>query len=453
MKVIAGLALAWAVAFWLPFLFVEAAAYLYHQACAAGMFMGPVAGMVWDVVFDCAGILRAVISLTALAISVAVPLAMLLRMIARARLRAGMTNPLDRLRAWTVAHPRATRGIVALPAFVWSATVVVSAATYVHQWGRYFMYGELAGSDAVRHLHTVYGLVMGGFACAMVLASVGLVRLARAGHRRLLAPTLGDEPVATAVEPVRSRRLGVDAVAVTAETRAAVVAMALLPVVTLLVVGAAKLGDGATEACLAAYVAVALMGAMAFQRASRIAVGVDGVFVSGTSRSRFFAYRDLDDVRAHGSDLELVRRGRVMLRLQLHGKDARQRDAVALRIREAVETARQRGTAAVGDLVAAVPEAKLARIVEGAGGYRSPSVTRKQLWKVVEGPEHDAGTRALAARALLAAGDGAERVRLRVAADGCVQPRVRVALLDLADEERAEDEEAAPASAARRLGA
>ena len=294
---------------------------------------------------------------------------------------------------------------------------------------------------------------MGGFACAMVLASVGLVRLARAGHRRLLAPTLGDEPVATAVEPVRSRRLGVDAVAVTAETRAAVVAMALLPVVTLLVVGAAKLGDGATEACLAAYVAVALMGAMAFQRASRIAVGVDGVFVSGTSRSRFFAYRDLDDVRAHGSDLELVRRGRVMLRLQLHGKDARQRDAVALRIREAVETARQRGTAAVGDLVAAVPEAKLARIVEGAGGYRSPSVTRKQLWKVVEGPEHDAGTRALAARALLAAGDGAERVRLRVAADGCVQPRVRVALLDLADEERAEDEEAAPASAARRLGA
>ena len=62
-------------------------------------------------------------------------------------------------------------------------------------------------------------------------------------------------------------------------------------------------------------------------------------------------------------------------------------------------------------------------------------MTRSQLWSVVEGPEHDAVTREAAAKALVANGDGDERARLRVAAGQCAQPRVRIALMDLSEEE------------------
>ena len=49
---------------------------------------------------------------------------------------------------------------------------------------------------------------------------------------------------------------------------------------------------------------VALSSALLFRRASRVAVGVDGVRVAGTSRTRFYGYKDLDGVRVNGGDVE-----------------------------------------------------------------------------------------------------------------------------------------------------
>jgi hypothetical protein len=68
-----------------------------------------------------------------------------------------------------------------------------------------------------------------------------------------------------------------------------------------------------------------------------------------------------------------------------------------------------------------------------ASGYRSPSISREQLWEVVEGST-DAATRATAAGALAAAFDDADRARLRVVASRCAEPRTRLALGALAAE-------------------
>src|SRR6202041_3264287 len=104
-----------------------------------------------------------------------------------------------------------------------------------------------------------------------------------------------------------------DAVAVTTETRAAVAAMVALNLAALVVAiwSDRAIHDPRVLAGLVGYAAVALGGAALFRHASKVAVGVDGVFVKGTSRTRFYAYRDLDAARVDGGDLELVRRDRV----------------------------------------------------------------------------------------------------------------------------------------------
>ena len=65
-----------------------------------------------------------------------------------------------------------------------------------------------------------------------------------------------------------------------------------------------------------------------------------------------------------------------------------------------------------------------------------PSVSHDALWSLVEGAAVDATTRAAAAEALVRTGGEPERARLRVAAAHCADPRVRVVLEELADDER-----------------
>jgi hypothetical protein len=406
---------------------------LYRAAYTAGWFGGMRSSVIRDAIHDSYDLVYVMGRGTLLGLTFAVSVAMLVRMIARARVRAGLADPLDRLRAWTAARAVGARRLLALPAIAWVVAEAGLAARFVRYWGGWSMYGSLAGTATIQELHRLFAWLLGSFAVALLVPALGIYAATRVGARAFLAPTLaGDD-----ADPVPSeRRIGFDAVAVTAETRAAVAGMAVLPfLVVNYLITAKALTDATVAAALATYVAVAIGATLAFRRASRIAVGSDGVFVTGSSRSRFFAYRDVDAVRARGADIELVRKGRVILRLQLHGKDAAHKEAIVQRIDEAVRAAREQSTATVAAIVAAVPEAKLARLADGGEGYRSPSVTRSQLWSVVEGPEHDALTREAAAKALVASGDGGERERLRVAAGQCAQPRVRIALMDLSEEE------------------
>jgi hypothetical protein len=364
-----------------------------------------------------------------------VPLAALVRTVARARLRAGLADPLERVRRWLAGHPRGGRVLVAVPAALWLANWTRHVALYVVGWRGSTMYGASGRSWWPLSMHEYYACGMVAAWCLAALAAVGIHALTRAGLRALVAPTPVPDVAAA------GDRIVFDAVAVTPETRAAVVAMAALPFVSVGAIVAASLGDAATIAALCAYVAVAVSGTIAFRRASRVAIGIDGVFISGTSRTRFSAYRDLDDARAVGGDLELLRAGRGIVRLQLHGEDAVHRTAILERLRASIDAVRQ-GEAAngAGNVVATTSDGELARIAEGAVDYRAPALTREQLWSVVEGSAHAAPARIAAAKALATLRDPGESARLRVVADHCAEPGVRVELRELVYQTEEEEE-------------
>ena len=89
--------------------------------------------------------------------------------------------------------------------------------------------------------------------------------------------------------------------------------------------------------------------------------------VSGSARTRFFAYRELDDAQARGDDLVLTRGARIVLRLQLHGKDAARRAAVLERIRGAIRRAKDERRDPTTDFVSTASGEDLTRAAFGAG--------------------------------------------------------------------------------------
>jgi hypothetical protein len=74
--------------------------------------------------------------------------------------------------------------------------------------------------------------------------------------------------------------------------------------------------------------------------------------------------------------------------------------------------------------------------------YRESLLDADRLWRVVDDPSMVPATRAGAAMALAALDDEA-RARLRVAADACADPKLRVALSHVADGGKEEEMEAA----------
>jgi hypothetical protein len=355
------------------------------------------------------------------------PLGYVARTVARARVRAGGRDVLASAQRWTMAHPSAVRALTALPSSALAA------------WVAYRCY-ELPGYGQVP-LPALIGM-MALWAIPAVFAAIGWTALARAGLRALVAPVLDDEEAMS--KDVAAGEISFDAVAVTRETRAAIGATAALTVAMVAWIATLTptvlFHDARVGAAVLVYVAVTLGGAALFRRASRIAIGLDGVFVTGSSRTRFFAYRDLDYAHADGSDLILVRGTRVVLRLQLHGKDAARREAVLERLRLAIRAAHEGRKDPATDFVAAASREVLARAAHGAGDYRASALSVEQLWAIVEGPSLDGEARANAASALVGSGGAEARARLRVAAEHCADPRVRVALQGLCAEDEPEDE-------------
>jgi len=72
------------------------------------------------------------------------------------------------------------------------------------------------------------------------------------------------------------------------------------------------------------------------------------------------------------------------------------------------------------------------------GGHRSPAVSREQLWAVLEGASADGETRTAAARALAVTLTDEDRPRMRAIATRVTDPRLRVALDALVEEEEEE---------------
>ena len=351
--------------------------------------------------------------------SLGVPLAFAARMVARARVRAGHADPLDRSRRWTAAHPLGTAALLA-------ALPTATQAIFIHWMNGWWW--------------LPWPMLVG----VAVACGLGQRAIARRGLRALLSPTLHGEEATAAPRAVDPDELHFDAVAVTAEAKGAVAALAAvslgvaawiasLPILSLF-------RDPRVFAVMGAYVGVAAGAALAFRRASRIAVGLDGVYVGGSSRPRFFAFRDVDEARERHGDLELVRRGRVLLRLQFHGEDAARREAIGARIRDGIARASAAARDAAANFVASASSTTVARSAHGGADYRVPSVSRDALWSLVEGQGVHAEARAAAARVLADTGDAPERDRLRVAAERCADPKLRVVLEEFAEDAAHDDD-------------
>ena len=238
------------------------------------------------------------------------------------------------------------------------------------------------------------------------------------------------------------------AVAVTARTKGHVLAMSLVTLGMLVFpwIGTdLSLPGWAMSVLMPAYAAALVGWAAWFRKASTIAVGRDGVFVRGTAKERFIAYGSFDEVRLTGISLDLVKNGERLVRLQLHGADAARAESLAERIRTALGQARRTDGAHL--LARVATSGALGRAARGATDYREAAVSREQLWELVEGEATDGAARLAAATALAGGGDRQERARLRIAAVHVADPRVRVALEELAED----DEVAALMLPGRRL--
>jgi hypothetical protein len=354
--------------------------------------------------------------------TLALPLGFLARMVARARMRAGHADPLEPARRWVAAHPRIASALAAvLPAAYQAMVLLHWRFMWAHQIGWLLVTASLAGWVQARFV--------------------------RSGLRVFLEPTVDDRSAVAEIETVDPDEIRFDAVAVTTETRAAVAALGAVTLVAIVWIMtspiAALFTDSDVLSAIAAYVAVAAASAWIFQRASRIAVGKDGVYVGGSSRPRFFAFRDLDEAREGHGDLELVKRGATALRLQLHGQDVLRRGAILARVRDGIAEAQRVQREGATHFVASVSSSTVARSSQGATDYRVPSISRDSLWSLVEGAGVEATARTAAALAIVEACDGGELRRLRVAASRCADPGVRASLVEIAaDREEAEEEEA-----------
>lgn len=358
-------------------------------------------------------------TLSLFAATFVVPLGYVTRRMARARVRAVHADPLDRVRRWVSGHPRWTAALLALP------PAASQALFLAWSYGFRAPLGFLSNTPALAMFAVVLGF--------------GVVqwRLLGAGLRSLLSPTL--ERPSTATPSIDPAEIRFAAVAVTRETKGAVAMLAALTLGTLGWVATRPIQslfhDRAVFAVIGGYVVVAALSAWLFQRASTIRVGVDGIYVGGTSRPRFFAYRDLDEVRDRGGDIELVKRDRVLLRLQLHGEDAARREAILARIREATARVAEVEREGAANIVVSRSKSTVARASAGGTDYRMPAVSRDALWSLVEGSGVSGRARTAAAEVLAQTSGESERARMRVAAERCADPKVRVALEELASEE------------------
>ena len=330
------------------------------------------------------------------------------------RARAGSRrDPLLQLRDALRAHPQLASALPWLPFAYW---------LYALHWELTSGSGWWWGWDTVVS------------AVSMVLSSVVSTWVGKLLLRALdrLPKSADPETFSSSSDETRFR-----AVAVTPRSQAIVagalgLSAAMVAFVTTVNLG--QIGCDSLALLVLAYTVVVGFTARWFQVASTIRVGRDGVFVQGTSKTRFYAYRDFDAVHVSGATLHLRRGTRTVVRLQLHGDDLHRGAFLAERVEAALAAARN--VSGAESLVAH------GRAALGAD-YRNASLSREQLWELIEA-DGTAGDARHAAAAILAVSlDAGDRSRLRIAAAHTAEPRVRVALEAFARE--AEDEEESPA--------
>lgn len=206
------------------------------------------------------------------------------------------------------------------------------------------------------------------------------------------------------------------------------------------------LGLGAVHpvAVLSTIITAGLLGMPAFWLARKlmpswISVGSDGVLVKKIRRN-FLPFGDLKGVRVDGGpvyfSVVIERKGGKALRVP--AASAVQAQGVASHVNEALDAFESRRHAALVDGLERGAKdlgewrQSLRGLLEGSG-YRSQSLGKEDLLRVVEDPGQPARMRVAAAVALESKAGPEERRRIRVAAETCASPKVRIALEEAAE--------------------
>jgi hypothetical protein len=173
-----------------------------------------------------------------------------------------------------------------------------------------------------------------------------------------------------------------------------------------------------------------------------IDVGADGIWLS--KGNTFVPYAELLQVTIENADLVLVRKSHGPLRLGFGGTEQQNeaRAACMKRIEEA-RAAFAMGEAAVHPVALLAPDGRSAvgwmKALRSVAGYRSSAVPKDTLLRIVEDASAASPVRAGAAVALARDLDDDSRKRLRVVAQTCAAPRLRVALELVADGDQADE--------------
>ncbi|HEY3815757.1 MAG TPA: hypothetical protein VGL81_01220 [Polyangiaceae bacterium] len=175
--------------------------------------------------------------------------------------------------------------------------------------------------------------------------------------------------------------------------------------------------------------------------ATRVNVGSDGVLIRRFGEQRFVSYASVNAITASGGRtirLALSSGEDLLLTLGPGGAQGHLRDVLVERLEEArAAFARAGGSRNAEALVDPGGRAPLrwlreVRALASARDYRETRLDEEWLWRVMDDAAASPGVRAGAAVALSAL-DHASRVRIRVAAEACAEPRLRVALTRVAD--------------------
>ena len=379
-----------------------------------------------------------------------VPAVVVARILMRARLRRDGHDAAAAADGWLSAHPWWRRTLVVFPSLSWAASCFIDNPSQ--------LVGALQEWETVpfRVVTWVAFLISTAFAATIGVRGTGALL------RAVAAPLLSDRrEQRPSDDRADEDRLYFQAVAVTPEARAEILVVAVVTLVCSLLattLPTETIVDPRAGIAALAYTLAVAAAAWEYQRASRIAVGLDGVLVTGTSRTRFFDYHQIDDAEATpAGDVVVTRAGKTVLRLQLHGDDATRRDLVIARIRANIARARSLVGSQAHRLAQSATPAEMARAARGLGDYRVATMGTEELWQIVEAPVAATEARRAAARALGSALDDDGRTRLRIAAEHCADPQARKALLRIARstavEEESEAEQQADADATGTGGA
>ena len=173
---------------------------------------------------------------------------------------------------------------------------------------------------------------------------------------------------------------------------------------------------------------------------AKLVVGADGIVIDRLLRDEFVSFADLASTTMKHDRVTLTRNDGTRARARARHLDEVQQAELRARI-DAATAAFHRGEGEPealsqldrGGRAIDAWRASLRVLLDRQSSYRETPLTREQLLAVLESPAAPAERRLAAAVSLSAAGGAEIATKIRVAAEACARPQVRIALAAVAD--------------------